>query len=88
MLGKGWPNNWAYDRYATNALLYHIYDNYSHGSWKVYPICTFYFTSILIYFGGEIFPFSKDLRDHQYDIGNFFHDYNHDRSLYTSSGWY
>ena len=39
MLDKGRPSVWAYDRYAINALSYHIYDKYSHGSWKVYPIC-------------------------------------------------
>ena len=42
MLGKGRPNVWVYNRYATNILSYHIYDNYSHGSWKVYRICTFH----------------------------------------------
>ena len=32
MLGKGQPNVWAYNRYVTNALSYHIYGNYSRGS--------------------------------------------------------
>ena len=39
-------------------------------------------------FGGEIFPFSKDLRDYQYDIENFFYDCNNDisSSMSTSFG--
>ena len=40
MLGRDQPNVWVYDRYATNALSYHIYDNYSHGPWKVYFVYT------------------------------------------------
>ena len=38
MLGKGPPNVWPYERYATNVLSYHIYDMYSHGSWKAYSV--------------------------------------------------
>ena len=72
MLDKGRPSVWAYDRYVTNALSYHIYDNYSHGSWNVYPICISHFTSILFHFWWRGFSFSKDLRDHQYGIVNFF----------------
>ena len=36
MLGKGLPNVWQYERYATNVLSYHIFDMYSHGFWKAY----------------------------------------------------
>ena len=34
-----------------------------------------------------IFSFFKDLRDHQYDIENFFYDCNHDRSLSMSTSF-
>ena len=32
IFAKGQPNILVYDRYATNALSYYIYDNYSYGS--------------------------------------------------------
>ena len=43
MLGRDRPNVWAYDRYATTVLSYHIYDNYSHGPWNVYFAYTSHF---------------------------------------------
>lgn len=59
-------------------LLCHICDNYFHGSWKIYPIHTFSFTSVLIpLFGGKVFSFQR-FKDHQYNNRNFFHDYNYD----------
>ena len=48
MLGKGRPNVWVYDRYASNAPSYHIYNNYSHGSWKVFLVYTSHFLCLSI----------------------------------------
>ena len=43
MLDRDQSNVWAYDRYATNVISYHIYDNYFHGPWKVYFVYTSHF---------------------------------------------
>ena len=43
MLGRCQPNVWADNMYATNALSYHIYDNYSYGPWKAHFLYTSYF---------------------------------------------
>ena len=84
MLGKGRPNVWAYDKYVPNALSYHIYDNYSHGSWKVYFVYTYHFLILPWYYstsGGSMrFSFSKNLNDYNHEfhgIENSFHDHNH-----------
>ena len=84
MLGRDRSNVWAYDRYATNALSYRIYDNYSHGVWKVYFIYTSYFlVSPQYYSGGSMrFSFYGNLNDYYHEfhgIINFFldHDPNH-----------
>ena len=69
--------------YVSNALSYHIYDNYSHGPWKVYFVYTSHFLVSLWYYssyGGSMrFSFSKNLNDYHhelYGIKNSFH--NHD----------
>ena len=58
---------------------------YSHGSWKVLSHMYFLFyldiNPILV----VRFFFCKDLRDHQYGSGNFFHDHNHDQSSFMST---
>ena len=84
MLGIDQPNVWAYDKYATNALLYHIYDNYFHGPWNVYFVNTSHFLFSPRYystFGGSMrFFFSGNLNDYYHKfhgIGNSFHDCNH-----------
>ena len=70
--------------YVPNALLYHIYDNYSHGPWMVYFVYTSHFLVSLRYYstyGGSMrFSFSRNLNDYYHEfhgIRNSFHD--HDR---------
>ena len=84
MLGKGRLNVWAYDRYATNPLSYHIYDNYSHGPCKVYFVYNSHFLVLPRYYstyGGSMrFLFSRNLNYYYHEFhctGNSFHD--HDR---------
>ena len=85
MLGRGRPNVWAYDRYATNALSYHISVNYSHGPWKVYFVYAFHFLVSPRYYstsGGSMrFFFFGNLNYYYHEfhgIGNFFYDHDHD----------
>ena len=84
MFSKGQPNAWAHDKYAINVFSYHIY-----GILMILGRFISYVLSILpqsySIYGGE-FPFSRDLRDYQFDIGNSFHDCNHDRSPSMSIG--
>ena len=81
MLGRGWKNVWAYDRYTTNALSYHIYDNYSYGPWNVYFVYTSHFLVSPQYYstssGSIRFSFSENLNNYYHDIGNSFHDRDH-----------
>ena len=84
MFDRGRLNVWAYDRYAPNALSYHIYDNYSHRPWKVYFVCTSHFLVLPRYYstsGGSMrFSFFRNSNDyyHQFHgIRNSFHDRNH-----------
>ena len=84
MLGRDRLNVWAYDRYATNALSYHIYDNYSHGPWKVYFVYTSHFLVSPWYYstssGSMRLSFSRNLNDNYHEfhgIGNSFHDHVH-----------
>ena len=84
MLGRGWPNVWAYNRYVPNALLYHIYDNYSHVPWKMYFVYTSNFLVSSQYYstsGGFMrFSFSRNLNDYYHEfhgIENSFHDRDH-----------
>ena len=86
MLGRGWSNVRAYNRYVPNAISYHIYDNYSHRHWKVYFVYTSQFIVSPRYYstssGSMSFSFSGNLNDYYYEfhgIGNSFHDHNHDR---------
>ena len=82
MLGRGNPNVWAYDRYVTNALSYHIFENYFHGPWKVYFVYTSHFLVSPWYcstYGGSMrFFFSRNLNDYYHEfhgIRNSFHDH-------------
>ena len=84
MLGRGWPNVCAYDKYTTNVLSYHIYDNYSHGPWKVHFVYTSNFLVLPRYYstsGGSMrFFFSRNLNYDYHEfhgIENFFHDHVH-----------
>ena len=84
MLGRGWPNIWVYDRYATNALSYHIYENYSHRPWNVYFVYTFHFLISPRYYstsGSSMrISFSMNLNYYYHEfsgMGNSFHDRNH-----------
>ena len=84
MFGKGWLNVWAYDKYATNAISYHILDNYSHGPWKVYFVYTSNFLISSQYYstsGGSMrlsFFGNLNYYYHEYHgIGNSFHDHDH-----------
>ena len=84
MLGRDWSNVWVYDRYATNALSYHIYDNNFHGPWKVYFVYTSLFLVSLWYnstFGSSMrFSFNGNLNDYYHEfhgIGNSFHGRDH-----------
>ena len=93
MLGRGRSNVWEHDRYAPNALLYHIYDNYSFRPWKVYFVYTSHFlvsprnysTS-----GGSMrFSFSENLNDYYHEfhgIGNSFHNHDRDHVLIHGFG--
>ena len=84
MLGRDRPNVWAYNRYTPNSLSYHIFDNYSHGSWKVYFVYTSHFLVSPRYYstssGYMRFSFSRNLNDYYHEfhgIGNAFHDQDH-----------
>ena len=92
MLNRGWPNVWVYNRYVTNALSYNIYDNYSHGLWKVCFVYTSYFLIspgyYSIYDGSIRFSFSENLNYyyHEYhDLINSFHDHVHKFGMISHS---
>ena len=75
--------------YVPNALLYHIYDNYSHGPWMVYFVYTSHFLVSLRYYstyGDSMrFSFSRNLNDYYHEfhgIRNSFHDHDHDHDRY------
>ena len=82
MLGRGRPNVWTYDKYAPNALSYHIYVNYSHRPWKMYFVYTSHFLVSPWYYstyGGFMrFFFFGNLNDYYHEfhgIGNSFHSH-------------
>ena len=84
MLGRDQSNVLAYDKYATNALSYHIYDNYSHRPWKVYFVYISHFLVSPRYYstydGFMKFSFSGNLNDYYHGfhgIENSFHDHDH-----------
>ena len=82
MLGKGRPNVWAYNRYATNAPSYHIYNNYFHGSQGVYLVNTSHFLVLPQYystFGGAMrlssYENLMNCYHKKHGIRDFFHDH-------------
>ena len=84
MLGKDQTNVWAYDEYVTNALSYHIYDNYSHGPWKVYFVYISHFLVLPHYYSTSScsmrLSFFENLNDYYHEfhgIKNSFHDHDH-----------
>ena len=84
MLGRDQPNVWVYDSYATNALSYHIYDNYSHELWKVYFVYTSHFLVLPRYYStygcSMRLSFSRNLNAYYHEfhgIRNSFNDHNH-----------
>ena len=94
MLGRDRPNVWAYDKYAPNALSYHIYDNYSHGPSKVYFVYTSHFLVSPWYYstssGSMRFYFYGNLNDYYHEshgIENSFHDHYRDHVLVHVHGF-
>ena len=84
MLGRDQSNVWTYDKYKTNVLSYHIYDNYYHGPWNVYFIFTFHFLVLPRYYstssGSMNFSFSRNLNDYYHEfhgVENSFQDNDH-----------
>ena len=83
-----------YDNYATNALSYHIYDNYSHKSWKVYFVYTSHFLVSPRYYstfyGSMRFFIHGNFNDYYHKfhgIENSFHDHNRDHVLIHVPGF-
>ena len=73
-----------YDKYASNAPSYHIYNNHSHGSWDVYLVHTSHFLVLPLYYstsGGVMrLSFYENLKNYyhkNHGNGNSFHYHNH-----------
>ena len=88
MFGRDRPNVWVYDKYTTNALSHHIYDNYSHRSWTVYFVYASHFLVSPHYYstssGSMRFCFSTNLNYYYHEfhgIENSFHNHNGDHVL-------
>ena len=70
--------------YMPNSLSYHIYDNYSHGPWKVHFVYTSHFLVSPRYYstsGDSMrFSLSENLNNYYHEfhvIRNSFHDHDH-----------